>query len=182
MQPNNRAFTLIELLVVVLIIGILAAVALPQYQKAVEKSKSNQALTLLNTVRQSIAAYYMEHGSYPNSFDELDVTIPWTSRTRWVNWGTNDKRSNQEWSIEFYNGTTVVSLLMGRLNGPYKGGGFTYFFTDWGAPPGLYVPAGTLTCTENQRHITTQGNYCKKLFHSTLRMQAGTDMSFWNLP
>ncbi|MBP5617154.1 MAG: prepilin-type N-terminal cleavage/methylation domain-containing protein [Elusimicrobiaceae bacterium] len=59
---SNCAFTLIELLVVVLIIGILAAVALPQYQKAVEKSRATEALVLMNNIMQSVDRYVLEHG------------------------------------------------------------------------------------------------------------------------
>ncbi len=61
-KQANKGFTLIELLVVVLIIGILAAVALPQYQVAVEKSRMTEALTTLENIRKGIDMYILEHG------------------------------------------------------------------------------------------------------------------------
>lgn len=73
---STSAFTLIELLAVVLIIGILAAVALPQYQKAVEKSRAVQALTAVKSLAQAEEAYYLAHGEYTDQFDKLDIEFP----------------------------------------------------------------------------------------------------------
>ncbi len=70
---NNKGFTLIELLVVVLILGILAAMAMPQYFKAVERSRMSEAVSLLGSIAQSEQRKYMQINNYTASFRSLDV-------------------------------------------------------------------------------------------------------------
>ena len=74
---NNhaKAFTLIELLVVVLIIGILAAVAVPQYQKAVKKSRATEAVLMLQKIQQAQKIYELANGHRTTDLSELDIDV-----------------------------------------------------------------------------------------------------------
>ena len=67
-------FTLIELLVVVLIIGILAAMALPQYFKAVERTRMAEAVTLMDSVAKAQRRKWMQTNRYADDFRGLDVS------------------------------------------------------------------------------------------------------------
>ena len=73
---SKGGFTLIELLVVVLIIGILTAVAVPQYQKAVYKSKYAKLKNLTKSIAEAQEVYYLANGKYANSLADLDIGMP----------------------------------------------------------------------------------------------------------
>ncbi len=93
---NKKGFTLIELLVVVLIIGILAAVALPQYFKAVEKSRATEALSIMGSISAAMerGRLVSSQNKYPAALSELDIEFSNVDGTAAT--GTSIKTNNFE--------------------------------------------------------------------------------------
>ncbi len=162
---NKQAFTLIELLVVVLIISILAAVALPQYQKAVAKAHSAQALTLLKSLGQAADTYFLANGAMPTSFDELPLEVnAWSGSAKWCNDAPiTDTRANNEWSVQLH----PEGIYMGLIDGPYKGAGFAYYITD----NYYHMPQQQILCMERKERGTifekSPGAYCSQIMKGT---------------
>ncbi|ACC98649.1 PilE-like protein [Elusimicrobium minutum Pei191] len=103
----KKGFTLIELLVVVLIIGILAAIALPQYNKTVEKSRATEAFINLKAMADAEEIYFMQTGEYTSDFADLDIEMQDSPRFKYYSdyppsYIAASRSSNYYYNIEVY--------------------------------------------------------------------------------
>ncbi len=153
---GTKAFTLIELLVVVLIIGILAAVAVPQYQKTVWKSRAAQLYTDARALHEAQQAYYMANSAYATTFDELAVepSLNGSCAGKLVNYGNATDCRAGKYSMAFISNGTVFAIFH---QGPYYHGGFS-------------ARGDTFYCYE---HIANK--FCALMGYNTLVLYSGSN-------
>ena len=72
---NKKGFTLLEMLVVMLIVGILSAVALPNYRKAIDKSKTAEATLTTKTILDAAMIYAAAYRKCPDNLNDLDIKV-----------------------------------------------------------------------------------------------------------
>jgi prepilin-type N-terminal cleavage/methylation domain-containing protein len=169
MKLNKMAFTLIELLVVVLIISILAAIALPQYQRAVWKSRAAQLQQSVRALANAQEMYLLVHGKYPSNFDELDISFDSLpnkpSATLSASWGvlsTNAVRANDIMELIINNNGSSHFYSTGLfIKGKFIASGFVYVHDSGGG----YSPTGKnrLYCLESGSKLPTEGDFCNKI-------------------
>ncbi len=132
-DDNRRGFTLIELLVVVLIIGILAAVAVPQYQVATDKARFTEVLSLAKTAKDAQEIYYLANGKYADNWEELELSFPATNIS-----GTN-LDTTTGWRVQLRQDPFAIYVRDGKIPGVVLIVGLAHASAPWTNRSACYV-------------------------------------------
>ena len=133
---NHKGFTLIELMIVVAIIGILAAVAIPQYQNYVARAQVAEGLSLASGAKVAIAEYFNSTGSFPVDNSTAGLTEPTDFKGNWVDSVTVSVVGGSALITALFSSTDAHSKLQGgemTLTAVDNGGSIAFACTSTGS-------------------------------------------------
>lgn len=160
-MKNKKGFTLLELLVVVLIIGVLAAVALPQYRRAVAKAEAVQLYEAVASMAETVQSYYMVNDKWPKELEDLDLKYELPIVDESICGSTSVSGGvmrNEKYEFLIYGGTSFSQVSARFASGPYKCTGFSVFL-DY---PAYKELANRFLCYERVEGSSSRGSKNKK--------------------
>jgi type II secretion system protein G len=121
---SNKGFTLLELILVVIVIGILATLAVPQFTDLAEKARAAEAINTIGAIKTAQDLYKIETNSYTSTIGDLSVTVPTSGATTYWTYSLEAGANATEW------GTIAVRSSKKAPTSPPQGQNITMSWND----------------------------------------------------